>query len=62
MQALDGYQAVFALPEIDPEFTDRVILLATAKDGSPMPDAEGPFRIVRPGEKNRPAEYARSRP
>lgn len=26
-------------------------LLAQAKDGNPIPDAEGPFRIVVPGEK-----------
>jgi|GraSoiStandDraft_41_1057321.scaffolds.fasta_scaffold3806610_2 hypothetical protein len=26
--ALDGYRAVFALPEFDPDFTDQVILLA----------------------------------
>jgi DMSO/TMAO reductase YedYZ molybdopterin-dependent catalytic subunit len=62
VQARDGYQAVFALPETDPEFTDRVILLATAKDGSPIPDAEGPFRMVVPGEKNRPVGYAKSQP
>jgi hypothetical protein len=28
VKAADGYEAVFALPEFDPDFTDRVILLA----------------------------------
>jgi hypothetical protein len=28
VEAADGYKAVFALPEIDPAFTDRVIIPA----------------------------------
>jgi DMSO/TMAO reductase YedYZ molybdopterin-dependent catalytic subunit len=51
VEASDGYRAVFALPEIDPAFTDRVILLADRRDGRPMVDPEGPLRIVVPGEK-----------
>jgi hypothetical protein len=47
----DGYRAVFALPELDPDFTDRVILLADRRDGHALSASEGPFRIVVPGEK-----------
>ena len=51
VQAADGYEAVFALPELDPAFTDRVLFLADQRDGQPLPDSEGPYRIVVPGEK-----------
>jgi DMSO/TMAO reductase YedYZ molybdopterin-dependent catalytic subunit len=51
IQAADGYEVVYALPEVDPDFTDQVILLATEKDGQPLPQGEGPFRIVTPNDK-----------
>ena len=54
----DGYRAVFALPELAPDFANRVILLADTKDGQPLPPREGPFRVVVPGEK-RPARWVR---
>jgi DMSO/TMAO reductase YedYZ molybdopterin-dependent catalytic subunit len=50
-EAADGYRAVFALTELDPAFTDRVILLADRRDDQPLSAAEGPLRIVVPGEK-----------
>jgi DMSO/TMAO reductase YedYZ molybdopterin-dependent catalytic subunit len=53
VEAADGYQAVFALPEFDPGFTDRVIILADRRDGKPLPPPEGPFRLVVAGEKRR---------
>ena len=31
----DGYRAVFALPELDPAFTDAIVLLADRRDGPP---------------------------
>jgi hypothetical protein len=49
--ARDGYRAVFALPELDPEFTDRTVFLCFARDGSAIPADEGPFRLVGPQEK-----------
>jgi DMSO/TMAO reductase YedYZ molybdopterin-dependent catalytic subunit len=58
VDATDGYRAVFALAELDPEITDRVILLADTKDGQPLSPREGPFRIIVPGEK-RPARWVR---
>jgi hypothetical protein len=51
VEAADGYRVAFALPELDPAFTDRVILLADRADGHPLDDKEGPFRIVIPSEK-----------
>ena len=59
VRATDGYEVVFALPEIDPEFATRPILLANRADGEPMPAGVGPLRIVVPGEK-KPARWVRS--
>jgi hypothetical protein len=52
--ASDGYRAVFALPELDSGFTDRLALIADHRDGKSLSAAEGPFRIVVPGEKRHP--------
>jgi hypothetical protein len=51
VEASDGYRAVFALPELDPAFTDRVILLADRRDGQPLSSHEGPLQIIVPCEK-----------
>ncbi|MBO0947593.1 molybdopterin-dependent oxidoreductase [Fibrella forsythiae] len=51
VKATDGYEAVFALPELDPEFATRSIILADAADGIALPPATGPYRIVVPDEK-----------
>jgi hypothetical protein len=56
--AADGYRAVFALPEIDPDFTDRVVLLADKREGKALAEKEGPLRIVIVGEK-RQARWVR---
>jgi hypothetical protein len=58
VSATDGYRAAFALAELEPELTDRVILLADTKDGQPLSPREGPFRVIVPGEK-RPARWVR---
>ena len=50
-EASDGYQVAFALAELDKDFTDRQIILATQMDGKPLPDADGPFRIIVQDEK-----------
>lgn len=57
--ATDGYEVAFTLPDTDPAFTDRLIVLADRKDGKPLPEKEGPFRIVAPSEK-RPARWIRN--
>jgi DMSO/TMAO reductase YedYZ molybdopterin-dependent catalytic subunit len=51
IQAADKYEAVFALPELDPAFSDRLILLADSADGKPLADSNGPLQIIVPDEK-----------
>jgi hypothetical protein len=51
VEAADGYSAVIALPEIDPNFTDKQIVLAFLQDGKPLDTKAGPYRIVIPDEK-----------
>ncbi len=58
VEAADGYRAVFALPELDPAYTDKLILLADKRDGKSLDDKEGPLRIVVPSEK-RQARWVR---
>jgi hypothetical protein len=59
VSASDGYHAVFSLAELDPDFTDRRILLVDRRDGKALSSAEGPFRILVPGEK-RHARWVRN--
>jgi hypothetical protein len=56
--AADGYRVVFALPEIDPAFSNRLILLADRRDQQPLSPDEGPLRLIVPGEK-RQARWVR---
>ena len=58
VEAADGYRVVIALPEMDPGFTDKQVVLAFLKDGKAMDSKEGPYRIVIPNEK-RPARWIR---
>ncbi|MGA8491729.1 MAG: molybdopterin-dependent oxidoreductase [Terriglobales bacterium] len=51
VEAADGYHVVIALPELDPAFTDKQVILAFIKDGKPLDEKEGPYRIVMPDEK-----------
>jgi hypothetical protein len=56
VEAADGYRSVFALPELDPAFSEKRVYLVTKRDGKPLSEKEGPFRIVVPDEK-RPARW-----
>ncbi|QKZ14998.1 molybdopterin-dependent oxidoreductase [Spirosoma sp. KUDC1026] len=56
--AADSYKALFSLPELDPEFTNRMILLADSVDGMPLPAEAGPYRIIVPDEK-KPTRWIR---
>ncbi|WP_288428088.1 molybdopterin-dependent oxidoreductase [uncultured Spirosoma sp.] len=58
VKAADGYEVVFALAELDPDFSTRTILLADSVDGAPLADGVGPYRVVVPGEK-KPARWIR---
>ena len=51
VEAADGYRAVIALPELDPAFSDKQILLVFQRNGRPLDEKEGPYRIVIPDEK-----------
>jgi hypothetical protein len=51
VEASDGYRVVIALPELDPAFTDKQTVLAFLRDGKPLSEKEGPYRIVIPDEK-----------
>jgi hypothetical protein len=51
VEAADGYRVVIALPEIDSAFTDKQVVLAFLRDGKPLDEKEGPYRIVIPDEK-----------
>lgn len=57
VRSSDGYEVIFSLAELDPSFTNRVVILADAKDGKPLGDGVGPFRLVVPDE-NKPARSA----
>jgi DMSO/TMAO reductase YedYZ molybdopterin-dependent catalytic subunit len=54
--AADGYQAAFALPEIDADFSAQTILLADQRDGQPLPPHDGPYQLIVPLEK-KPARW-----
>lgn len=58
VEATDGYRVVFALPELDPAYTDKQILLVDQRDGKPLAATQGPLRIIVPDEK-RQARWAR---
>ncbi|WCT10010.1 molybdopterin-dependent oxidoreductase [Mucilaginibacter jinjuensis] len=57
VSAADGYQVVIALPEVDPAFTDKLIILANKEDGEDLAANFGPYRLIVPGDK-KPARSA----
>ena len=46
VEAYDGYRVVFAIAELDPAFSNKVVILADRMNGAPLPAAAGPARIV----------------
>ena len=58
LEATDGYRVSLALAEIDPDTTDKVVLLADRRDGQPLGEKESPYRLVIPSEK-RPLRWIR---
>jgi hypothetical protein len=57
VEGSDGYRIVFSVGEIDPDFGNAPIQLATERDGKPIAATEG-YRLVVPGDK-RGARYVR---
>ena len=49
--ASDGYQVVFTLAEVAPEFANETIVVADKRDGKPLFGYQGPFRLVCPNDK-----------
>ena len=47
----DGYAVVFSLPELLPAIGNRTVWLALDEDGKPLPDADGPMRLIVPDDK-----------
>ena len=51
VRAMDNYEAVFALAELDPTDTESPVILAFRQDGKPLPAKDGILRIISPREK-----------
>jgi DMSO/TMAO reductase YedYZ molybdopterin-dependent catalytic subunit len=49
-EAADGYRVAFSLAEIDPKLGNHKVLVANACDGKALGEADGPLRLVVPGE------------
>ena len=47
----DGYRAVFAWAELDPSLMDKAVYVVAKRDGMALPDDDGPFELVVPGDK-----------
>jgi DMSO/TMAO reductase YedYZ molybdopterin-dependent catalytic subunit len=50
-KASDGYQVVFTLGELDAAFGNEKVLVADKREGKPLFEYQGPFRLVCPGDK-----------
>ncbi|MBW4474458.1 MAG: molybdopterin-dependent oxidoreductase [Stenomitos rutilans HA7619-LM2] len=53
VEGADGYAVVFGLPEFDPAFGNRVVLLADRRDGQALAPDEAPLRLVIPDDQRR---------
>lgn len=58
VSAADGYQVTFAIAELDPGFTDHVILIADTRNGKPLLADSGPLQVIVPQDK-RAARWVR---
>jgi DMSO/TMAO reductase YedYZ molybdopterin-dependent catalytic subunit len=50
-KAGDDYQVVFTLAEVAADFANEAILVADKRDGKPLFQYQGPFRLVCPNDK-----------
>lgn len=50
-KAHDGYQVVFTLAEVAPEFANEPILVADKREGKPLSGSLGPLRLICPNDK-----------
>jgi len=51
VEASDKYRALFSLPELDPDWTENVVLLAISRNGELLDTAHGPLQVIVPGDK-----------
>lgn len=58
LEAADDYRTALTLLEIDPDTTDKMVILADRRNGGPLEENEAPFRLVIPDEK-RPIRWIR---
>lgn len=49
-EAADGYRVAYMLADLDEQFGARLAIVALSQDGRPLPDRDGPLRIVVAGE------------
>jgi hypothetical protein len=57
-RASDGYQVLIALSSLDADFGGLEVYVADQREGKPLGDSQGPFRLVVVGDK-RPARSVR---
>jgi DMSO/TMAO reductase YedYZ molybdopterin-dependent catalytic subunit len=58
VEARDDYRVIFSAAELDPGIRDTQAFLAFEKDGEPLGDELGPFRLVVPTDR-RAARWVR---
>jgi len=51
IEAIDGYEVMFSLAEIDPEVSNQLIILADSMDGEELPSNDGAVRVIVPNDK-----------
>jgi hypothetical protein len=56
--ARDGYVVAFSAAELSHSLGAREVLVVNERDGAPLPDTQGPWRLVVPDDK-RPARWIR---
>jgi hypothetical protein len=50
VKAKDGYGVLFSLAELDPVYSNKLIMVADQHNGQPLGKDKGPYRIVIPDE------------
>jgi len=50
-EAKDGYAVAFSLGEFDPDLGGTRVIVADKRDGKPLFEYQGPFRLVLPADK-----------
>jgi hypothetical protein len=51
IEARDGYQVVLAIAEVDASFSGRTVILADRRDGAPLAERDGPYRLIVEGDR-----------